>query len=268
MTRLYTILFCPLLVLLLAGCPSGWGEPDPGDDDDDDLFDDDDDASDDDDAVDDDDTGSETSPEYPTEEAFFGLALGNTWRYDETVSTDIVPVEDDVFVEVVARWWGPDMDPAWGEEFVAFEFYIDRLYGDDVTIWYGLDGSGSMKWLKTRFWLDFFEYEDEEGDGTVVMSAGADEEALLGSVYNGAWFLTDRLDFDFSSAADTIETFMYGEGEEVEALGLLISEHSTQVGLQYFKASWGILGQEVEVGGAATLWTVTECSICPPEANL
>ena len=265
MTRFLPTLLCPLLVLLLAGCPSGWDDPDPTTDDDDVFLDDDDD---DDDAVDDDDTGSEDSPEYPDEEEFFGLGLGNTWRYDETVSTDVVPVYDDVWVEIVARWWGRDMDPQWGDEFVAFELYVDRLYGDDFSIWYGLDGTGSLKWLKTRFWLDFFEYEDEEGDGTVVMTSGADEEALLGSVYNAAWFLTDHLDFDFSASADTIETFMYGDGEEVEALGLLVSEHSTQAGLQYFKAGWGILGQEVEVGGASTSWTVTECSICPPEANL
>ena len=267
MTRLHALLFSLLLVPLI-GCPSGWGDPEPSDDDDDAFGDDDDAADDDDTSVDDDDTGSETSPEYPTDEAFFGLALGNTWRYDETISTDIVPLEDDVFVEVVARWWGPDLDPPWGEEFVAFEIKIDRLYGDDVTQWYGLDGSGSLKWLKTRFHLDFFEYEDVDGFGTVIMTSGPDEEALLDMEFEAAWFLTDRNDFDFSTSADTIETFMYGEGEEVESLGLLVLEDGGPIGLQYFKAGWGILGQSVEIGGAATLWTVTECSACPPEANL
>ncbi len=265
MTRFLLLLSAALLV----ACPSsGWDDDDTSTDDDDDLFDDDDTSVDDDDAVDDDDTGSETTPEYPTDETFFGLALGNTWRYDETISTDIVPLEDDVNVEVVARWWGPDLDPPWGEEYVAFEIHIDRLYGDDVTQWYGLDGTGALKHLKTRFWLDFFEYEDVDGFGTVIMTSGPDEESLLGMEYDGAWYLTDRNEFDFSSIADTIETFMYGEGEEVETLGLVIEEDAQFIGLQYFKAGWGILGQEVEVGGAATIWTITECSICPPEANL
>ena len=40
------------------------------------------------------------------------------------------------------------------------------------------------------------------------------------------------------------------------------------MGLQYFKAGWGLLGQEIEVGGELTQWIVTDCSICPPEAGL
>jgi hypothetical protein len=266
MTRTLSALLAFAAMFLLAGCPVTVDDDDASVDDDD-VFDDDD-ASDDDDAVDDDDTGSDDTESYPAEEAFFSLALGNTWRYDETISTDIVPQYDDVYVEVVARWAGPDLDPPWGAEVVAFELDIDRLYGTDITYWYGLDGTGTLRWLKTRIWDDFFEYEDIEGDGTVLMTTGPDEESLLGMNYDGAWFLTDMDSFDFSTSADTVETFMYGDNEEVEALGLLIWEDGDPVGLQYFKAGWGILGQQVEVGGASTIWEITECTACPPEANL
>lgn len=263
MTRLLHMI-CLLLVPVVAGCPSGWDDDTVPQEDDDDVFDDDDDTT----VADDDDTGSPKTPEYPEEEEFFTLAVGNVWRYAETVSADVVPVEDDVWVEVVARWWGPDLDPPRGDDFVAFEIDVDRLYGEDVTYWYGLDGSGALKWLGTRFWSDFLEYEDVEGDETVVLTSGHGEAALIGEEYEGALFLTDRDDFDFSTEASTLETFMYGEGEEVETLGLLVYEHESPIGLQYFEAGWGILGMEIEVGGASTVWTITQCSACPPEANL
>ena len=84
----------------------------------------------------------------------------------------------------------------------------------------------------------------------------------------GAWFLADIEGLDFSASASTVETFMYGEGEEVETVGLVISEAGTVVGLQYFKPGWGVLGIAVEVGSQPMNWTIVECSICPESAGL
>jgi hypothetical protein len=125
-----------------------------------------------------------------------------------------------------------------------------------------------LRWLQTSVHTDFFETEDFPGDGTVILFVGPDEEALLGSSYDGVLFLADIEGNDFSATAETIETFMYGEDREVETLGLLVREGGDLVGLQYFEPGWGLVGQSVEVGGALLEWTILECSACPPEAGL
>ncbi len=61
---------------------------------------------------------------------------------------------------------------------------------------------------------------------------------------------------------------MYKEEQEVETLGLVVSEAGVMVGLQYFKPSWGILGISVALGSQSIEWTVVECSICPASAGL
>ncbi|MEE2828571.1 MAG: hypothetical protein VX498_05255, partial [Myxococcota bacterium] len=195
---------------------------------------DDDDLADDDDAADDDDSFSDQTASYPAEEAFLALAVGNTWRYDEVFTSDALPVEDDVLVEVAGRIAGPDLDPPQGNEVVAFQIEIDRLFGRDEVHWYSLDGTGTMRWVKSRISLDFFESEDFAGDGGVVMMTGNSEENLLGARFDLGWFLSDIQGYDFASEAGTIETFMYGDGQEVEALGLVVSEAESPIGLEYF----------------------------------
>jgi len=262
-----SLLLASILFGLSACGPGGWGNSSNNTDlttDDDDSFGDDDDATGDDDDV----TGSDETTAYPDEEEFFALALGAEWRYDELVSSDTLPVEDDVFVDVRARWAGPDLDPPWPADVVAFEIRVDRLFGQDLTHWYGLDGTGTLRWLKTRVQLDLLEFEDHVGDGSVVLETGADEEALIGRSFEAALMYGDYDGEDFSTSAETIETFMYGDGDEVEALGLLVSEGGDDVGLQYFKARWGLLGQQLELDGASVMWTITECSLCPGSAGL
>ncbi len=257
-----SLVFC----LLLAGC----GGVSIGDDDDGSPADDDDFGLDDDDAAGDDDdaTGADDGPSYPSEEAFFGFEVGNRWRYLEVVSGDITPVEDDVLIEIRNHVRGDQAPTAWDADMGAWELKIDRLDGQDVTHWYGLDGTGALKWLHTTVHLDFFETDEHPGDGSVVMLVGSDEESLLGATFDAAWFLADLSPNDYSTSADTIETFMYGAGKEVEALGLLVREDDDVLGLQYFKAGWGLLGQDVEIDGQNYQWTIIECTACPPEAGL
>jgi len=219
-------------------------------------------------ADDDDATGTDEGPSYPTEEAFFGLAVGNRWRYLEVIHQDITPVEDDVLIEVRNKVAGPTLDPAWPDTMAAWEVKLDRLQGQDVTHWYGLDGTGVLRWLHTTVHTDFFETEEFPGDGTVLMFVGPDEDSLLGSDYEGALYLADIEGRDYSASADTIETFPYGEDREVETLGLQIFEGGDLVGLQYFEPGWGLVGQSIQVGSALMDWTILECTACPPEAGL
>ena len=255
----------PLAFLLLAAGCAGPVQPPPGADDDDVTFDDDDDSA----GDDDDATGTDDGPSYVTEEAFFGLSVGARWRYLEVVHQDITPEEDDVLVEVRNKIPASTLDPEWPAEMAAWEVKLDRLTGQDVTHWYGLDGTGVIRWLHTTLHTDFFETEEFPGDGTVLMFVGPDEDSLLGSAYEGALYLADIEGADYSSSADTIETFVYSGGtREVETLGIQVFEDGDLVGLQYFEPGWGLVGQSVEVGGALLEWTILECSACPPEAGL
>ena len=122
--------------------------------------------------------------------------------------------------------------------------------------------------MKSRVYDDFFEYTDYEGDNSVVLKTAADEAGLLGESFEAVMFQADIAGYDFSSAAQTTETYMYGDDQETEALGLLVSEGGLAVGLQYFKAGWGILGIDTEVGSTSTQWNVIECSACPESAGL
>jgi hypothetical protein len=154
------------LLLLMAGCPNNvWGVP-PVDDDD--LFDDDD-------ASDDDDSFTGETAAYPEEEQFLGLALGNTWRYDEVVSGGPAAEEDDVLVEIVDRIAGPALNPPQSNAVVAFEFEFDRLFGRDESHWYSIDGSGTMRWVKSSVTQDFFDTIEFAGDNSIVMWTAADE---------------------------------------------------------------------------------------------
>jgi len=243
-----------MLSLLALGCV---GEPLGGGPDDDD-----------DDVIDDDDDTSVEPASYPEEEAFLALAVGNTWRYDEVVSGGPGGEEDDVQVTIVSRIAGPNLSPPQADTVVAFEFNVDRLFGRDETHWYSLDGSGTMRWVGSAVVQDFFETTEYPGDNSIVMWSASDELGVIGSSMEGAWFLADIEGLDFRSEASTVETFMYGDGEEVETVGLVVFEAETMVGLQYFKPGWGVLGIAVEVGTQATDWTVIECSICPESAGL
>jgi len=250
------LLLCLLmLVVLTAGCS---GSP-PGDDDD---------AADDDDTSGDDDDTSVETASYPEEEAFLGLAVGNYWRYDEVVSGGPVGDVDDVSVTIVNRIAGPELSPPQSDAVVAFEFEVDRLFGRDETHWYSIDGSGTMRWVGSEVTEDFFDTMEYQGDNSIVMWSAADELGVVGSSMEGAWFLADIEGLDFSAEASTVETFMYGDGQEVETVGLVVSEADTMVGLQYFKPGWGVLGIAVEVGSQPMNWTVIECSVCPESAGL
>jgi len=249
-----------LLLLTLAVLALGCSASPPADDDD--AVDDDDDAS-----GDDDDTSVETAS-YPEEETFLGLAVGNNWRYEEVMSGGAGGEVDDVRVTVVNRIAGPQLSPPQTDAVVAFEFEVDRLFGRDETHWYSIDGSGTMRWVGSEVIQDFFDTTEYEGDNSIVMWSAADELGVIGSSMEGAWFLPDIEGLDFSAEASTVETYMYGDGQEVETVGLVVSEAGTMVGLQYFKPGWGVLGIDVEVGAQPMNWTIIECSICPESAGL
>jgi len=255
-TSLHSRLLLLVFSLLLAGCPV------------EDPWADDDDTTDDDDVGDDDDTAGQETASYPAEEEFLGLAIGNTWRYDEVISGGPSVGEDDVLVEIVSRVAGPDLEPQQFDTVVAFEFEIDRLFGRDESHWYSIDGSGAMRWVKSSVTEDFFDTTEYPGDGGIVMWSAADEWGVIGSSMDSAWFLADIEGIDYDSEASTVETFMYGEDREVEAVGLVVSEEGVMVGLQYFKPQWGLLGFAVDAGSTSTSWTITECSICPASSGL
>jgi hypothetical protein len=262
-----------LLLAFLIGCPgtTGWSEPDPSDDDDSAAPDDDDDATSDDDddatASDDDDTAGDTAS-YPEEEAFFGLSVGNTWEYDEVLSGGPEPIEDVVFVEVVDRVSGPDFDPALPEALTVFEVNVGWLGGRREVHWYGINGTGAMRWYRSRIHSNPFESEEFEGDAETVLKMAADKTALFGESYDSVWFLPDVAGFDYRGEGATIETFFYGEGREIEGLGNDIYEGDTRVGLEVVKGGWGLLGIDVEVDGENIHWEITRCSICPADSGL
>jgi hypothetical protein len=256
-----------LLLALISACTttSGWSDPQP--DDDDSASDDDDSGSDDDDASDDDDTASDT-PSYPEEEAFFALSVGNSWEYDELLSGGPAPQEDVVWVDVVGRLAGPDLDPALPSDLVVFEIRADWLSGRQERHWYGIDGTGAMRWYKTRVQRTPFEGDDFPGDGATVMKMAADKSALLGESYDSVWFLPDVAGYDFRAEGATIETYFYGEGREVEGLGNDVFEGTTPVGIEVVKGGWGLLGFDIEVDGTQIRWTIAQCSACPPDSGL
>ena len=258
------------LAFLLPGCTGSY--PGGGDDDDDtsgggNTFDDDDTAGDDD-TSGDDDTFSEDTPSYPAEEAWFALAVGNEWEYREDIVGDVVSDVDDVLITVRRRIAGPEMDPVQSAQMVVFEMELNRAVGLDEVHWFGLDGSGSMKWVKTRLFGDFFESDDYPGGGSVVASLAASEAALLGAQYQALWFLGDVDGHDYSATSSTVETYFYGAGQEVETLGNQSFEDQVEIGIQYVKPGWGLVGQQLTFGSTEVTWTITDCSPCPPEAGL
>ncbi|HCP46232.1 MAG TPA: hypothetical protein DIU15_09330 [Deltaproteobacteria bacterium] len=227
------------------------------------------DAGDDDDVADDDDGGDAGGPtsSYPEEEAFFALAVGNLWTYDEQVSGVPEVLEDGVEVEIVGRVAGPDMNPPMPENMVVFEFEVNRDLGADETHWYGIDGSAALKWVKSRVAGDF---DDQEfpGDESVILRSGASDALLVGQEYEGALLLADIEGRDYAVTSSTLTTYFYGLGQEVESLENDVFEEGNPVGQQYWKAQWGLLGFNVAQGSSSTQWEITGCSPCPPSAGL
>ena len=249
-----------------TGGDSGWaGDDDPSSGDDDDTS-----GSDDDDAGGggDDDTSSSSSNSYPDEEAFFALAVGNTWLYDEEVSGDVEPVYDDVEVTVVGRMDGPDFDPPWAANMVIFELEVYRLFSGAETHWYGLDGSGELQWVKSRIYGDFLEYEDYEGDGGTVLRSAVSEFLLVGENYEGVMLLPDIEGHNYAGSTTALAPYLYGSNQEAEALENEVTEGGNSVGFQYFKGTWGLLGFDVATGSTSTSWEIDGCSHCPSEAGL
>jgi len=269
MTRL---LFAVLLLVTpsMFGCGSVSTGPDPLSDDDDDSFiGDDDDTGDDDDSVsDDDDTSSANTASYPAQEQWYGLAVGNTWRYDEVVVGDVESKDDDVLVTITARIAGEEMEPPQSPAMVVFKFTIDRLFGPNEAHWYGLDGTGPMRWVKTSLYADLLGATDYPGDGSLVATYANTEQALIGAEYQALWFYGDVKGHDYSATVTSDETFFYGSGQEVETLGNISFEDLSEIGIQYVKPYWGLLGQQLTFGSHEVTWTITECSACPLEAGL
>ncbi len=255
---------------VLYGCGVGAWNQNPGDGDDDDTGSDDDDTSSDDDDTlgDDDDLSSANTASYPAQEAWYGLAVGNTWRYDEVVVGDVESKEDDVLVTITARIAGEEMDPAQSPAMVVFKFDIDRLFGPNETHWYGLDGSGPLRWVKTRLAADLLGATEYPGDGSLVATYANSEEDLIGAQYEALWFYGDIEGHDYSATVTTDETFFYGDSQEVETLGNQAYEDLADIGIQYVKPGWGLLGQQLTFGSEEITWTITQCSACPAEAGL
>ena len=150
----------------------------------------------------------------------------------------------------------------------VFELEVDRLFGQNEAHWYGLDGSGSMKWIKSQLEEDFLEATDYPGDGSTVARFGTSETGLLGSAYQAIWLRGNVGGHQYSATTSTIETYFYGNGQEVETLGNQVLEDSSDIGVQYVKPGWGLLGQNLTFGSSEVNWTITECSPCPPGAGL
>jgi len=268
--RIFLVAVLATLLGVLVACGTNpWAQGGGGGDDDDSFGSDDDDAVGDDDGGDDDDaTSSQNTASYPQEEAWFALAVGNTWRFEEQVIGDVESKDDDVLVTVVRRIAGEEMDPLQSPAMVVFELEVDRLFGQNEVHWYGLDGSGSMQWVKSRLEADFLESTDYPGDGSTVARYGTSEGDLLGSQYQAIWLRGNLDGHDYSATTSTIETFFYGDAQEVETLGNQVFEDLSEVGIQYVKPGWGLLGQTLTFGSSEVRWTITECSPCPPGAGL
>ena len=236
----------------------------PADDDDSSPSDDDDSSP----SDDDDDTSSANTASYPEQEAWYALAVGNTWRYDEVLVDDVEAKDDDIRVTISARIAGEEMDPPQSPAMVVFKFDVDRLFGPNESHWYGIDGTGPLRWVKTRLSADLLGSTDYPGDGSLIATFANSEQALIGAEYQALWFLADVEGHDYSAIVGTDETFFYGDGQEVETLGNQAFEDGNAIGIQYVKPGWGLLGQELTFGSAEVNWTVTECSACPDSAGL
>jgi hypothetical protein len=269
-------LLLPLVVIAFAlpsltGCVIGpWnqGGDGTGGDDDDSLSADDDDATGDDDTGDDDDTSSANTASYPAQESWYALAVGNVWRYDEEVVGDVESKSDDVLVTITARIAGEEMDPPQSPAMVVFKFEVDRLFGVNESHWYGLDGSGPLRWVKTSVSADLLGATDYPGDGSLVATYASTEAALIGAEYQALWFYGDIGGHDYSATVASDETFFYGNGAEVETLGNQAFEDLSDIGIQYVKPGWGLLGQQLTFGSNEVTWTITECSACPTSSGL
>ena len=258
----------PALVLLL-GCPSGL-EWDPPPSDDDDSADDDDSSTDDDDATaaDDDDATPPDTASYPDEEAFFLLGLGHSWEFEEQLSGGPTVIDDVVWIDVVDRIAGPDFDESLGDDVVIFEFDVDRLESSEGrTHWYGVNGSGALRWYGTEV-TQGFDLTHFDGAGETVFKMAPDKEALIGESYDSVWFLPDVAGYDFRAEGATIGTFETEDGVEFDALENDIFEGDDFVGFEVVKGGWGLLSFEINVDGLQTRWTATRCSACPPESGL
>ena len=247
-----------------AACPT-FDSPDLSDDDDawNPVDDDDDATDDDDDATDDDDDVVDPGPAYPEDEQWFALAVGNRWRYTETVDAGGgEPVVDDVIVQIVSRRVGSSLDERWGEDMAAFEILIDRALGTNATHWLGLDGTDAMKWLRTVV-HDPFGDVVTDGDGEVVFKRAAVATDLVGETYDTGWYLTDVDGLNFSAVTATEGSHQLPNGQFIDALENDLLEGGETVGVQRVRGFVGLLGFEVSLGGGGIEWDVVECSVCP-----
>jgi len=201
----------------LTGCVVGaWNQGGgAGGDDDDSFSTDDDDATGDDDTGDDDDTSSANTASYPAQESWYALGLGNIWRYDEVVVGDVESKSDDVLVTITARIAGEEMEPPQSPAMVVFKFEVDRLFGINESHWYGLDGTGPLRWVKTSLSADLLGSSDYPGDGSLVATYANTEADLIGAEYHALWFYGDIGGHDYSATVASDETFFYGDGAEV-----------------------------------------------------
>ncbi len=266
-----------LFAVLLAGCPT-FGADDDDVSDDDDLFsgddddatgDDDDSVADDDDAADDDDDSIPSVPIYGDEETYFALSPGNTWRFTETTAAVPDPVIDDVVVTVVQRLSAVILPGDWEDDMAALEITIDRVFGDDETHWYGLNGTGTVYWLGSEL-QSGFDVETIEGDGGTVLSGAANLDDLAGDSFDAAWFLADDGETSLDTEAVGEAPCLYDGGpkEGVDCLETIVERGGADAGFQYWKPSWGLLGMEIELSGSPRTWDIEACSVCPGSSGL
>jgi hypothetical protein len=234
----------------------------------------DDDATDDDDATADDATDDDDvvdpGPSYPDEEVWFALAVGNRWRYEETVDVGgAEPAVDDVIVQILSRRVGSSLDPKWGDDMVAFEILVDKALGVNFTHWHGIDGTGVMKWLRTVK-HDAFGDQVTDGDGEVIFRlatsdpdlAPNDEKGTPGASYETGWYITDIDGFNYSAETITVGSHQLPNGVFIDVLENDLKEGGASIGTQRVRGRQGLLGFELSIGGAGIEWDVTECNVC------
>jgi hypothetical protein len=144
---------------------------------------------------------------------------------------------------------------------------VDRALGDNVTHWYGIDGTGVMMWLRT-IKHDPFGDQTTDGGGEVVFRFAVTDPELEGATYETGWFLTDIDGFDYSAETITVGSHQLPNGTFIDALENDLQEGGASIGTQRVRGRWGLLGFEMSAGGAGVEWAVVECNVCPPASGL
>lgn len=204
----------------------------------------------------DDDTSEATPPldeptaSYPEEESWFAIAPGQSWRFLEQLGGGPEMVEDDVLLTVERTAAASSLDPEWPQSMVAYEFVVDRTFGGDERHWYGIDGRGGLRWLRSER-SDLFDVVVTDGDGGSVLGMAEAMSLLLDERWDGAFLLPD--------VAQDLDTVVF-DIVEIEAIGLdgveiVIEDAGTPRGTMVWRPHDGLHLIDVELSGQQIRWS-------------